>query len=287
MHRADLHTHSTFSDGTLTPRQLAAAGAACGLKGMALTDHDTTEGLTEFHEAGRRLGLLTISGTELSLDFRGTTHMLGYRSRESGEKDLDLSFLQSFRAERNRQMFQKLVDLGLDLSWERVMEIAGGGQMGKPHLALALLEKGCTQTFQEAFARYIGKGMPAYVEKRRLTAQEGIRLLLESGYAPVLAHPGSLGLSHGECADALVLLKEWGLTGVEVCHPDIGPELASLLKEAAKKLSLVPTGGSDYHGGNKKHLSIAWVLENSPFGPGKLRELEEALKDAKRRLGLG
>ncbi|MDR2200310.1 MAG: PHP domain-containing protein [Deltaproteobacteria bacterium] len=284
MFQIDLHSHSTFSDGTLSPAQLVAAAAAAGLKGLALTDHDTVEGVPEFFSAGKKRNFRTVGGVELSLNFKGTTHMLGYRLGGDFLPDLDLSFLQEYRRERNRAMFQKLLDLGFPLSWERVEEIAGDGLMGKPHLALALREKGIVSATQEAFELYLGKGRPAYVEKRRLGAEEGVKLLLNSGYAPVLAHPGSLKLAPGEYGEKLAYLKSRGLVGVEIYHPENGPELRRELSRAAEKLDLVATNGSDYHGANKK-TPLSWVRENSPLSFGVLEELRKGLEKVRRSFG--
>jgi predicted metal-dependent phosphoesterase TrpH len=209
--------------------------------------------------------------------------MLGYRLGEA--PPLDLSILQKHRDDRNRKMHKKLVDLGLDVEWERIQAIAGEGQVGKPHLARALLQKGYVETIKEAFTKYLGKGMPAYVEKKRLTAVEGIRLLLDSGHAPVLAHPVSLGIGSSEYEPCLTFLKENGLVGLEVYHPDNDHHHTLLFKYLALKLGLVATNGSDFHGANKR-TPLTWVLENSPLTLTVVGRLEEGLKETLRRLGL-
>jgi predicted metal-dependent phosphoesterase TrpH len=257
------------------------AAKTAGLKGVALTDHDTTEGRDELMEASKKYDFPVVCGTELSLNFKGTTHMLGYSLGEG--VDLDLNFIKHYRQDRNQEMFQKLLDLGFQLEWSKVEEIAEMGQIGKPHLALALLDHGYVHSKQEAFDRYLKKGAPAYVEKKRLSAKDGITLLLESGFAPVLAHPISLGLSPPEYLKNLELLKEWGLVGVEVYHPDNGEELSWLLNRVADKAGLVKTNGSDYHGANK-NISLSWVIENSPITIRVLDQLRNGLHETRKRL---
>jgi predicted metal-dependent phosphoesterase TrpH len=256
-----------------------------GLKALALTDHDTTEGIDELFLAGKRLNFKVIAGCELSLNYSGTTHMLGYHFEEKGVEALDLGFIKSFREERNREMFKKLVDMGFQLSWDRVCEIAGEGQLGKPHLALALVDHGYVAHKQEAFDKYLARGKPGYVEKRRLSAKEGIELLLKANYAPVLAHPISMGLKLHDYLKHLELLKEWGLVGVEAYHPDNGELLTALLSVIASRANLVATNGSDYHGANKS-TALTWVLENSPLSVKVLDDLEEGLKATRKRLKL-
>jgi predicted metal-dependent phosphoesterase TrpH len=285
LRKADLHCHSTFSDGTLSPTQLVATARAAGLAALALTDHDTVEGVPEFLAAGDRHSFHCVPGTELSLDFKGTTHMLGYRARGSPAPELSLDFIQRFREDRNRGIQARLEALGFRITWEDVCAIAGNGLMGKPHFAIAMLEAGIVGSRKEAFDRFLGKGKPAYVNKRRLTAQEGIRLLLNSDYAPVLAHPGSLGLKDdGEYDAALSLLHGWGLVGVEAFHPDNGKRFSKTLSAIAARLGLVRTNGSDFHGANKK-IPLNWVLGHSPLSVSVVEELERGISAAKERLG--
>jgi predicted metal-dependent phosphoesterase TrpH len=286
MLKADLHSHSTYSDGTLTPSQLVAAARAHGLGALALTDHDTVEGLPEFYRAGEGQGFRVLGGTELSLEFLGTTHMLGYRLGPSPAPELDLSFLQHFREERNTRILGRLGAMGIAVSQERLEAIAGGGVAGKPHIALALMEMGLVEARQEAFDRFLGRGKPAYVEKKRLNARDGIRLLLDSDYAPVLAHPHSLGVGPGEYGDVLAILKAWGLVGVEAFHPD-NPEGDTLeLLRVAGRLGLVVTNGSDFHGANKR-IPLCWVKGHSPLGLSVIKALEGGLRGAKSLLRAG
>ncbi|MDR1312674.1 MAG: PHP domain-containing protein [Deltaproteobacteria bacterium] len=280
MLKIDFHSHSTFSDGTLEPYQLVAAASSAGLAGLALTDHDTTEGTGLFLEAaGRRKGFTGIAGTELSLDFKNTTHLLGLNVSPGGSKPLDLSFLQRFREERNEGIFNALEALGKPVSRERVAALSGSGQTGKPHFAKAMLERGWVAARQEAFDLYLGLGKPAYVKKRRLTPPEAVKLLLKAGWCPVLAHPISMGVPEGDLAKVLGQWKAWGLVGLEVWHPSHSPEASAFFGRLARDAGLVATCGSDYHGANKD-VPINWTLSRSPLSAAVLDRLREGLAAA-------
>ncbi|MDR2354102.1 MAG: PHP domain-containing protein [Deltaproteobacteria bacterium] len=264
MRKIDLHSHSTFSDGTLTPKQLVLTARAVGLEALALTDHDTLEGVDEFLEAGAKYSFQVFRGVELSLNYKGITHLLGLELDLKPQNSLDLGFIQKFRLTRNEKVFSALINLGLDISWERILEIGGDGQVGKPHFARVIVEKGYAKDLQDAFERYLGRGKPAYVDKERLTPPEAISLLLEAGYTPVLAHPISLRIPREDYFKDLTQWKEWGLVGLEVFHPDHSLEVSEFFLDLALKVGLVATNGSDYHGANKK-TPITWVRENSPL----------------------
>jgi predicted metal-dependent phosphoesterase TrpH len=277
MRKFDFHCHSTFSDGTLEPYQLVAAAASAGLAGLALTDHDTTEGTGPFLEAGRRKGFPVVSGTELSLEYMGTTHLLGLDVDPGSSRPLELGFLQRFREERNEGIYRALEAAGAPVSRERVMAFAGEGQLGKPHFAKALVEAGWASSRQEAFHLYLGLGKRAYVKKRRLSPREGVKLVLDAGWCPVLAHPVSLGAPLDEYPGILASWKAWGLVGLEVYHPSHRPELSKRLRAMADGAGLVATCGSDYHGANKD-VPLNWVMSNSPLTDAVLGILREGLK---------
>ncbi|MDR3154873.1 MAG: PHP domain-containing protein [Deltaproteobacteria bacterium] len=276
MKKIDFHCHSTFSDGTLEPRQLVAAAASAGLAGLALTDHDTLEGTEEFLYWGRRKGFLAISGTELSLEFKGTTHLLGLDVRPESSRPLELGFLQKFREERNEGIYRALEAAGLPVGRDRVLHFAGLGQTGKPHFARAMVEAGYVSGRQEAFELYLGLGKPAYVKKRRLSPAEGAALMLDAGWCPVLAHPVSLGIPAEDYPEVLARWKAWGLVGLEVYHPSHSPEVSRFFLKLAGEIGLVATCGSDYHGANKK-VPVTWTLGNSPLSAAVLDRLREGL----------
>ena len=242
----DLHLHTTASDGRLTPKELISLVAEKGLKTIAITDHDSTEGLDEAFEAAKAFpGLAVIPGIELSTDVPGNEiHVLAYFIRY---KDVQLQdTLQKFRLgrlERGRSMVEKLQELGIEIEWQRVQEIAGDGAVGRPHIALAMVEKGYISQPQEAFAEYLGRNGSAYVEREKLTPQEAVSLIMRWGGAAVLAHPAEIP----NLDDTLEELKAAGLAGMEVYYAQYTEERIQELADAANRHGLLPCGGSDYH----------------------------------------
>ncbi|MDR1608036.1 MAG: PHP domain-containing protein [Deltaproteobacteria bacterium] len=278
MKRLDLHAHSTASDGTFSPRELVRLAQLAGLAGLALCDHDTMEGVAEFKKAGQELGFRVLGGVELSLKFSGVTHLLGLELPGSPERPLLLSGLQDLRAQRNERLFSRLIELGLDLQMSRIAEISGGGQIGRPHFAKAMIEKGYCHSIQEAFDMFLGKGQPAYVPKVRLSPQEGLRTLRDVGYAPVLAHPRSLKLPPKEWPEILPQWKKDGLVGLEAYHPDHSLEDIRFFVQLARRFDLAITAGSDFHGANKR-VPITWVKRHSPVGVEVLARLKAKLNE--------
>ncbi|MDR1394728.1 MAG: PHP domain-containing protein [Deltaproteobacteria bacterium] len=273
MKRVDLHTHSLASDGTFSPSDLVRLARASGLAALGLCDHDTVEGTAEFRRAGRELNFPVIAGTELSVEFHKTTHLLGLDLAGSGEQEPALADLQKFRDERNRRLHRKLEELGLTFSWADLLEISGSGQLGRPHFARALIKAGYCRTIQEAFDRFLARGRPAYVPKIRPTPREALELLRKAGFAPVLAHPVSLKLPWDRWPE---ILPEWvdnGLAGLEVYHPDHGPGEIRFFSRLAAEFGLIVTAGSDYHGANKR-TPLTWVKDHSPVGPEVLEKLK-------------
>ncbi len=270
----DLHLHTTASDGRLSPRELVRLAAGLGLRQIAISDHDTTDGLSEgFQEAAAHDGLHIIPAIELSTDIPGDEiHMLGYFMRYQDESFQEvLRRFREGRIGRARQMVQKLSDLGMQLEWERVQEIAGDGAVGRPHIALALVEKGYCKEPNEAFPEYLGRDGLAYVERPKLTPTEAIELLRNAGGAPVLAHPAYLS----DLESHLPGLKAAGLVGMEVHYAKFTPDQVKYLERLAAEYDLIPCGGSDYHGlGNSDD---ALPGSNGP-PPGTVEQLEEAAK---------
>lgn len=246
----DLHVHSTFSDGSFTPEELIRQAAGLKLHAVALTDHDTTAGVGRFLAAGRDAGVRAVSGVEISADFKGgTMHMLGYFvDHESGELEERLRWLREGRDQRNAEILQKLRKLGFGLTMEEVESYAGEDVVGRPHFAQALVAKGYAKNKDDAFDRFLGKGKPAYAERRRMTPGDSIRFIVAAGGVPVLAHPFTLNLSADNLEKQLVALKAEGLQGVEVFYSEHSPEMVNLYGGMAGKLDLVKTGGSDFHG---------------------------------------
>ncbi len=245
--RADLHSHSTFSDGVLTPTQLVDLAYRRGVRVLSLTDHDVTDGLPEaFRAAARYPDMTLIPGIEMSTDIPGNeVHVLGhFIDWQDQSFQRQLVRLQESRVSRAERIVEKLGALGKPVSWQRVREIAGEGAVGRPHIALALVEAGHVAAVNEAFDLYISRNGPAYVERERLTPQQVVEMLLDVGGLCTLAHPRDLD----NLDDLLTELKQAGLTGMEVYYQDYTPEEVERLRVAAGKFGLLPLGGSDYHG---------------------------------------
>ena len=247
---ADLHCHSTFSDGRLTPTELVDLAYGNGVRVLSLTDHDIVDGLPEAFRAAERYSDFTlIPGIEMSTDVPGNeVHILGHFIDWHNPAFLDrLRRLQESRLNRARLMVEKLGQLGKPIPWERVEFFAGEGAVGRPHIALALVEAGHVSSVNEAFNMYLSRNGPAYVPRDRLGPEEVISLLLDVGGIATLAHPREL-LAAGSLGNLLTVLTEAGLTGMEVYYQDYLPEEIETFRELASKYRLIPLGGSDYHG---------------------------------------
>lgn len=254
---ADLHLHTTFSDGLLSPAELIAAAREAGLGAVAVTDHDATGGLQPALEAGRKLGLEVIPGIELSaLQGDKEVHILGYFI-DPGNEDLKATLARIIAARRNRalEMIEKLRALGLDISEKEVRARAKTEYIGRPHLARALLDKGYIKDLKEAFsADYIGRGGRAYVERFKISPARAIALVLGAGGVPVLAHPGFLSDGTAlEEQDILPFLSE-GLRGLEVYYSRHTLQQVEYYRRLALDQGLLITGGSDWHGREKGRL---------------------------------
>ena len=243
----DLHSHTTVSDGVLTPEELVDHAARKGLRFLAITDHDSTDGLERaVARSGRYPSLTVIPGVELSADVKGSeVHILGYLDtfEDSGFQE-EMKKFRDGRVGRAREMVEKLAKLGVEVDWERVKEIAGDGAVGRPHVAQALEERGHVGSVQEAFDLYLGNGRPAYVGREKLKPGDAIRLIQSVGGKAVLAHPSFTR----NVESLLPSMKAEGLAGMEVYYARYTPEMISRMKRLADKHELIPCGGSDYHG---------------------------------------
>jgi predicted metal-dependent phosphoesterase TrpH len=243
--KMDLHTHSTASDGLYTPTELAKRASEAGLSIIALTDHDTTNGLAEALSAGEARHLEIIPGIEINTDIPGTeVHVLGYfLEYQQAAFQQTLQTLRDMRVTRAQRMVEKLRSIGLNITWERVRELATG-TVGRPHVAAALVEGGYAESIADAFNRYIGRGKPGYVARYKLAPLDAVRLINSVHGVPVLAHPAGIP----ELEHLLPSLCEAGLAGIEVYYGDYDPQTVENLKRLADYYHLIPTGGSDYHG---------------------------------------
>ena len=240
----DLHMHSTASDGSATPAQLVAAAAAAGLTAIALTDHDTIDGVAEARLAAADHAIEVIAGVELSaFEDERETHLLGlHLSRTDRIADALAKFRES-RRHRAEQIVSVLNGLGVPVTLDAVLAEADGGAIGRPHIARALIAGGWARDSRDAFDRYLGFRKPAFVPKLTLGLAEAIDLVHAGGGIAVLAHPGPAGVRAW-----LEHLASLGLDGVEVRHPGHSAEDIARLGALAEHLELVPSGGSDWHG---------------------------------------
>lgn len=280
MIKADLHMHSTASDGVYTPDALMRRAASLGFTHVALTDHDSMEGIPEAQRAASELGLTLICGVELSCGAQKEIHVLGYGF------DPENQTLRTFckerveqRVKRTEEMVERLCRLGKHVDMARVREMARG-VMGRPHVARALVEAGHVKSVSEAFDRYINPGKPAYVPKEDVKVSEAVRLIEQAGGVAVLAHPMEL-----QMGDAMIesLIGEWkgqGLAGVEVYHPSAQNNHASFLKHLAQRENMLITGGSDFHGESVRKNEIGEGLD-------RWKTMESDMQALLARIGAG
>lgn len=248
----DLHMHSTASDGALAPREVVAAAHRAGLAAIALTDHDTVDGLNEAQLTGDALGVRVVPGIELSaVDDGDEIHVLGLHLSQPGHLAAALAELRETRRERAKTTVALLNSLGVPVTVEAVFLQAGDGAVGRPHIARALVAGGWARDFREAFDRWLGNGKPACVEKRTVTFAQAARLIHEAGGLAIYAHPGG-SASRTE----LAALASLGLDGVEVRHPSHTADEMARLGALAEELALVPSGGSDWHGATEGYRSL-------------------------------
>ncbi|MTI79445.1 MAG: PHP domain-containing protein [Firmicutes bacterium] len=242
---ADLHVHTTISDGSDTPVEVVNRAVSLGLYAIAITDHDITEGVYEAKQEAVKFKLEVIPGVEISCYYKNTEiHILGY-FREPNHPELKsvLKEMRDYRVVRAYRMVDKLRGMGCDIEWSRVKQIAGKGTVGRPHIADALVEKNIVPNRETAFKSFIGQQCPAYVNRKKVTPVEAIELLSRTGGVPVLAHPGTVSN-----IQILPLLINNGLKGIEVWHPHHSPLQSQYYLKQTEKYNLIPTGGSDYHG---------------------------------------
>lgn len=253
----DLHTHSTASDGTLTPRQLVQLAAKSKLDAVALTDHDTLGGLHEALEAGKEFGIEVIPGCELSVgEGKNSMHILGlWLDPKSTNLANILSSVHDARAQRNGKIINKLNELGIDITLAEV-EAEASGTVGRPHIAKVLCAKGAAKNFDHAFDEFVGNNGKAYMPRTRLSPQKALDALKEDGATSILAHPMYLGLPYRELETKVVELQSLGLDGLEVYYTTHDPRTMDQLLRMADKHNMAISGGSDFHGAVKPRISL-------------------------------
>lgn len=274
----DLHSHSTASDGSETPRHLVELALEAGLGCLALTDHDTQAGLAEAMTAAEGTSVELIPGLELSLEFdRGGMHLVVlWLDPGPGPLQDRLAALRDGRNERNLRIVDTLTAMGLPITIEEVEAEAGGGSVGRPHIAAVMMAHGYVPDIRTAFDLWLGSGQPAYVGRKRLDPEEAISLARESGGVPVLAHPHTLGITTaGDMADLLTRLKGAGLVGLEALYSSFRRHEREGYSDLARRFGLIPSGGSDFHGSYKPGLMLGSGYGDLSVPGGLCEELRE------------
>jgi predicted metal-dependent phosphoesterase TrpH len=275
--RIDLHLHTTYSDGSHPPAEVLQMARAANVTALAITDHDTVDGITDAIEAGGALGIEVIPGIELSAREPQRSqdtelHILGYfLDWQSLDLHAALAHLRTTRHTRNPQMVAKLNELGIDITYDDVLALAGNGAVGRPHIARVLMERGYVRSAKEAFDRYLAAGAAAYVPRELPAPAEAIALIRAAGGVPVLAHPSWLERSDQGIFKTCESLKAEGLMGIEVHYSTHKPEQTAQYLDTATRLELLITGGSDFHGVTKPDIEVG-------VGRGSLRVPEKLLE---------
>ncbi len=240
----DLHMHSTASDGAFAPAEVVAHAERAGLAAIALTDHDTLHGVEAAREAGARIGMRVVTGVELSaIDAGAELHILGLHLSRLAPLETELDLFREVRRTRARRIVERLNALGVPVTLDAVLDEAGSGAIGRPHVARALVAGGWARDLRDAFDRWLGAGRPAFVEKHRLSVGDAIRLIHAAGGLAIYAHPGTDATRR-----RLEQLASLGLDGVEVRHPSHSAEDIARIGALAAHIGLLPSGGSDWHG---------------------------------------
>jgi len=254
----DLHTHSTASDGSEPPARVIEEAAARRLGAVALTDHDTLEGIDEARAAAGRSGIEMIPGVELSVDWQDRAmHLLSYWIEpRPGPLQDRLASLQAGRNARNAEIVAALSGMGIDITLDDVEEESGGGSVGRPHIAAVLVARRVVRSVGEAFDRYLATGRPAYRSRPRLPVAEAVRLTAASGGVCVVAHPHTVADGAAGFAEAFAAFARLGIAGVECYYVEYPPEHRIRLADLAASFGLIATGGSDFHGRYKPGISV-------------------------------
>lgn len=258
----DLHIHSTFSDGVLTPTELVKQIADIGLTAAALTDHDMVDGCEEFANAAKNYGVITINGCELSAAYAEVN--MEVVALDIPQKNM--SYFQDWQndliAERTRvakERVNKLNELGIMVDWQKVAFDENGNprkQIVKPHIVAEMLRLGYIKNWDEGFVKFLNKGAPAYVHRKEPDAKEVIEFVLDNGAVPILAHPIHTKLKGKELFEFLQKMKKWGLKGAEVFHSDHNAELKTEYLTMIEELEMISGGGSDFHGGAHPEVKL-------------------------------
>ncbi len=272
----DLHTHTRYSDGTLTPAALVELAAREGLSAVAITDHDTVDGIEEALEAGRRLGVEVVPGVEINLEHdRVTMDLLGYFLAGCPTVRLraELAELRAYRDERNARILARLAELGYPIDAEELADVGEHGAVGRPHIGEVLRRRGYVSSIAEAFERFLRRGAPAWVDRRRLSLAQAVRSLRASGGLPVIAHPGLIRTDHAGLAAIAREAAKLGVVGLECYYPAHDRATVARILGLCERLALVPTGGSDFHGDVKPANVLGVGAGGEPVSDDVLEDL--------------
>ncbi len=250
---ADLHIHSTFSDGALTPAEIVREALKTGLKAIGITDHDSVDGLEIAKIEGNNHGIEVVGGVEMSVSTMGLdVHLLGYFVDPDGNELRGyLEFFKETRLRRAHRIVKRLNELGVDLNLDTVLGIGGEGTIGRMHIAKALVQEKLCSSIDDAFSRYLRDGGPAFVEKYRMSAEKAIRVIHKAGGVAILAHPGFYGNE-----ELMNHLFDVGLNGLEVYNPKHTGVQIRRFQQIVREHNGVGSGGSDFHGGRDKTLPL-------------------------------
>lgn len=275
----DLHVHSTRSDGTFSPKELVDYALEKGLKAMALTDHDTVDGIDEILEYAKDKPIEIIPGIEYSTEYNGRdVHIVGlFINHRAPEFTAYLNKFKRSRTERNHKLCANLQGAGIEISYEELLNEFPDAVITRAHYAKLIFKKGYVNNIREAFDKYLGDHTPYFVHREKITPQEVIEVTLSAGGIPILAHPTLYGLGKEQLDVLVSTLKEQGLMGIETIYSTYTPTEERRVKALAKKYNLLPSGGSDFHGDNKANLDLA-------VGYGRLYIDEEILEKQKKAL---
>jgi 3',5'-nucleoside bisphosphate phosphatase len=254
----DLHTHTSFSDGTLTPSQLVNKAIEIGLTALAITDHDTTNGVDEALAAAEGHNIRIVPGIEIEVDFKpGEFHLLGLGLTDwKGSLVQKMRTIEEKRKERNLRILDMMKQEGWDVTYEDVRRQAGSDLIARPHFAAVMVEKKIVKNTQQAFDKYLATGRPLYTRKEALDLETAVSIINEAGGKAVIAHPLSLFLSWGKLPAKLQEFREMGVLGLEAWHPSVNQRKAERLMHLGEELDFIITGGSDYHGDLRKDRNL-------------------------------
>jgi predicted metal-dependent phosphoesterase TrpH len=281
MPKIDLHVHSHYSDGTHSPSEVVELAHQKGVVALALTDHDTLDGIPETVAAGQTLGIDIVAGIELStIHHNQEIHLLAYGFDWQNPSLIhQITTLQASRNIRNSEAVTRLNELGLSLTYDEVKTIAGKGTVGRPHIAQVLLEKGYVNTFQEAFTQYLGEKAPAYIPRDLPSTTQAIEWIRQAGGVTSLAHPNWIKQKGKAFLTFCKELQEAGLHALEVFYSTHTPRQISFFLQCTRQLDLLVTGGSDFHGTHRPDIAIGVGRGNLKVPMTLLEPLRQAMKN--------